>query len=234
MNNSLIVRLQVILILIPEQIKSDNRNTTFESRLSSIALNITWCGPQKAVARLNFKRYLDPQITMLVYSHQALIRLDNQRLKPVLSKTGRKMHCRLRDSRGRCYKVTLLASSTTVRVTQLTHSLTHSLIAPQQVPFPLQLPLWRHAKPGKHGVDLPKYKLTNTNLPKINRRTCLRLRGQSVVAPILIGAVFEAVATLTKDTLAQEQFNTGMREKQLSGASEWPASQCKLSPQATG
>ncbi|CZS83642.1 unnamed protein product [Fusarium graminearum] len=119
---------------------------------------------------------------------------------------------------------------------------------PQQVPIPLQLPLWRHAKPGKHGVDLPKYKLTNTNLPKINvppqyqslavqqasRSACLRLRGQSVVAPFLTGAVSEAVATLTKDTLAQEQFNTGMREKQLSGALEWPTSQCELSPQATG
>lgn len=153
---------------------------------------------------------------------------------------------------------------------------------PQQVPIPLQLPLWRHAKPGKHGVDLPKYKLTNTNLPKINvppsivgepfhqsyshskekgwlvpsdfminitcqarldsqslavqqasRSACLRLRGQSVVAPFLTGAVSEA-ATLTKDTLAQEQFNTGMREKQLSGALEWPTSQCELSPQATG
>ncbi|CAF3480409.1 unnamed protein product [Fusarium graminearum] len=67
-----------------------------------------------------------------------------------------------------------------------------------------------------------------------SRSACLRLRGQSVVAPFLTGAVSEAVATLTKDTLAQEQFNTGMREKQLSGALEWPTSQCELSPQATG
>ncbi|CAF3480393.1 unnamed protein product [Fusarium graminearum] len=36
MGDLLIVKLQVILI--PEQIKSDNRNTTFESRLTLIAL----------------------------------------------------------------------------------------------------------------------------------------------------------------------------------------------------